>query len=172
MTQIELTRLKRFCVARGGILFGRYEALARSASSSRSGRFVQLRSTGNLGRRSRGRSTPADRQRSPSADTNARRIDPHRRRSRRARRCQRFRRIQGRRDLVEAAAAKGGRSVGSDHSIRLKQIVDQRFCSFEVVCVEPFREPFVDRREKLARFLASGVGLPQPGEARGGTKFQ
>jgi hypothetical protein len=26
-------------------------------------------------------------------------------------------------------------------------------------------------REKLARFVASGVGLPPPGEARGGAKF-
>jgi hypothetical protein len=65
-----------------------------------------------------------------------------------------------------------GRSVGSDHSSRLRQIVDQGLRGFEVACVEPLREPFVDRREKLARFLASGVGLPQPGEARGSAKFQ
>jgi hypothetical protein len=55
----------------------------------------------------------------------------------------------------------GGRSVGSAHSSRLRQIVDQRFRSFEVACVEPLGEPFVDRQEKLARFLASGVGLPR-----------
>jgi hypothetical protein len=65
-----------------------------------------------------------------------------------------------------------GRSVGSDHSSRLRQIVDQGLRGFEVACVEPLREPFVDRREQLARFLASGVGLPQPGEARGSAKFQ
>jgi hypothetical protein len=56
-------------------------------------------------------------------------------------------------------------------SSRLRQIIDQRFRSFEVACVEPLREPFVNRREKLARFLASGVGLPQPGKARGSAKF-
>jgi hypothetical protein len=55
--------------------------------------------------------------------------------------------------------------------LSLRQIVDQGLRSFEVACVEPLHEPFVNGHEKLARFLASRVGLPQPGEARGSTKL-
>src|SRR3984893_2591123 len=55
--------------------------------------------------------------------------------------------------------------------LSLRQIVDQRLRSFEVASVEPLQEPFVNGHEKLARFLAFGVGLPQQGEARGSTKL-
>ena len=58
-----------------------------------------------------------------------------------------------------------------DPPLGLRQIVDQRFRGFEISRGESFREPSVDLREKLARFVASGVGLPPPGEARGGAKF-
>ena len=41
---------------------------------------------------------------------------------------------------------------GRKHSRLRIERVEQRLCPFEVLCVEAFGEPAVDRREKVAGF--------------------
>jgi hypothetical protein len=45
---------------------------------------------------------------------------------------------------------------------RFSQLVDQSFCLFQIGRVEPFGEPPVDRREKIAGLLPFALIAPQP----------
>ena len=45
------------------------------------------------------------------------------------------------------------------------EFVEQRFCLFEIVCIEAFGEPAIDRCEQIAGFGAPALVATQPGEA-------
>jgi hypothetical protein len=51
------------------------------------------------------------------------------------------------------------------------ELVEQRFCVFEVGRREAFGEPAVDGREEAAGFGAAALVAAKAGEARGGTQF-
>ena len=53
----------------------------------------------------------------------------------------------------------------------LAQLVKQRLCALEVLCIEPLGEPAVDRREKVLGFFATVLVAAKPREARGGAQF-
>jgi hypothetical protein len=52
-----------------------------------------------------------------------------------------------------------------------RQLIEQRLRFFEILCVEAFGEPAVDREEEVAGFRVAALVAAEPGEARGGAQF-
>src|SRR5438270_112104 len=52
-----------------------------------------------------------------------------------------------------------------------RQLVEQRPCFFQVLCVEAFGEPAVDRREKVAGFGGAALVAAELGEAHRRAQF-
>jgi hypothetical protein len=56
--------------------------------------------------------------------------------------------------------------------LKLRQIVQQRLCRFEISGREPFGKPVVDWLEECRRIGGTAAIAQQPGKACGGTQFQ
>jgi hypothetical protein len=52
------------------------------------------------------------------------------------------------------------------------QLLQQRLRIFEVRRIKPFRKPAVHRCQQVTGVLALALGLPQAGQAGGGTEFE
>src|SRR5215472_6130535 len=65
------------------------------------------------------------------------------------------------------------RSLASDFCWRAasRQFVEQRLCLFEILCVEAFGEPAVNRRQKIAGLSAATVVAAESSEAYNRTQF-
>jgi hypothetical protein len=62
-------------------------------------------------------------------------------------------------------------SAPSPRDWRSLDLSEQRFCLSEIGRVEPLGEPAVDRREKVAGFLAPTLLTTQPGIAHGSAQL-
>src|ERR1700737_1902795 len=66
----------------------------------------------------------------------------------------------------------GARRRSWARNARRFQVVQQRPGVFQVGGIEPFREPVVDLREKIARFAVPVLIAPDPTKARCSAKFE
>ncbi len=54
----------------------------------------------------------------------------------------------------------------------LRQLLKQRFSILQICRVKPFGKPGVHRSQQVVGLLALALGVPQAGQAGGGTEFQ
>jgi hypothetical protein len=73
--------------------------------------------------------------------------------------------------MAVLSAVKGKEQISVRGSITLIEIVKQRLRVFEVLCVEAFGEPAIDRREEVSGFGGAALVATEPGEARGSAQF-
>src|SRR6516165_5868518 len=73
--------------------------------------------------------------------------------------------------LFRSGASSSPAESGMTVFGRLPQILEQNLCLFEVLCVEAFGEPAVDRPQQVTRFGLAALVATEPSKDHGGAQF-